>query len=543
MHEIITLQLGQRSNYLATHFWNTQESYFTYSGDDQSPVDHDVHFRPGVGADGSETFTPRTLIYDLKGAFGSLRKINALYEMQEEKGMPQGLWDGPTIVQKQPAIEESPYQTSLNDSTEPSILTPESVRYWSDFNRVFYHPRSIVQLMEYELHSSLMPFERWDVGEDLFSTLDKEHDLVDRDLRPFAEECDQLQGIQMMTGVDDAWGGFSARYLDRIRDEFGKTSTWVWGLEDGKRLDREKRLTKLANIARTLRDVSSQASVYVPIADPVPCAPSYVSLDGRSEWQSTSLISTAVESLTLPSRLKRANGTRPSLAEMGTALNFNGNQNIARLELSIVKPDAGGDAGSDSDGGALDRRMAPKPAHTFASHGGEGEGEHESRHANARLTEFDMDLHPLIVDSKDDNQGSRQKKRRTFTRVEVFRGGAGGGFDTNARIDGSDLRTGRHQRQSGDPIVQRYRSLLSYPLLDSFPPVLSTRDQDHSRPAVDVHAGLSTDSSIAHHIRSVRRSVGRGVGVEEREALANELGAMAEAYDEGWSSGSDEDDD
>lgn len=24
MHEIISLQLGQSSNYLATHFWNTQ---------------------------------------------------------------------------------------------------------------------------------------------------------------------------------------------------------------------------------------------------------------------------------------------------------------------------------------------------------------------------------------------------------------------------------------------------------------------------------------------------------------------------------------
>jgi hypothetical protein len=24
MHEIITLQLGQRSNYIATHFWNLQ---------------------------------------------------------------------------------------------------------------------------------------------------------------------------------------------------------------------------------------------------------------------------------------------------------------------------------------------------------------------------------------------------------------------------------------------------------------------------------------------------------------------------------------
>jgi hypothetical protein len=92
MHEIITLQLGQRSNYLATHFWNTQESYFTYNADEESLVDHDIHFRPGVGADGTETFTPRTVIYDLKGGFGTLRKINALYDLQEEGGVPQGLW-------------------------------------------------------------------------------------------------------------------------------------------------------------------------------------------------------------------------------------------------------------------------------------------------------------------------------------------------------------------------------------------------------------------------------------------------------------------
>ncbi len=45
----------------------------------------------GIGAAGAETFTPRTVIYDLKGGFGSLRKINALYELQEE-GVPQALW-------------------------------------------------------------------------------------------------------------------------------------------------------------------------------------------------------------------------------------------------------------------------------------------------------------------------------------------------------------------------------------------------------------------------------------------------------------------
>lgn len=70
---------------------HSQESYFTYSSDEESLVDHDIHFRPGIGADGTETFTPRTLIYDLKGGFGSLRKINALYEI-EEPVVQHGVW-------------------------------------------------------------------------------------------------------------------------------------------------------------------------------------------------------------------------------------------------------------------------------------------------------------------------------------------------------------------------------------------------------------------------------------------------------------------
>lgn len=116
MHEIITLQLGQQSNYLATHFWNTQvhfipapvnnimrslqtiqESYFTYSESDEPLIDHDVHFRPGLSPDGkTETFMPRTVIYDLKGAFGSMKKINALYEIEGEEPDPTQLDLNPT---------------------------------------------------------------------------------------------------------------------------------------------------------------------------------------------------------------------------------------------------------------------------------------------------------------------------------------------------------------------------------------------------------------------------------------------------------------
>ncbi|XDG01148.1 hypothetical protein ABKA04_000763 [Annulohypoxylon sp. FPYF3050] len=224
MREIITLQLGQQSNYLANHFWNAQESYFTYGADEESPVDHDVHFRPGVGSDGTETFMPRTVIYDLKGGFGTLRKINSLYEIDGDPSS-SSLWSGQTVIQRQQPIEASAYQESLDTGQATAELTTSTVRYWSDFNRVFYHPKSIIQLSEYELNSTVMPFEKWHMGEELFGSLDKEHDLLDRDLRPFVEEADQMQGVQIMTGIDDAWGGVYSSNLGNITDllnVFGK---------------------------------------------------------------------------------------------------------------------------------------------------------------------------------------------------------------------------------------------------------------------------------------------------------------------------------
>jgi hypothetical protein len=146
--------------------------------------------------------------------------------------------DGTPARQLQQPIEPSEYQKSLELGLPTRQLGAADVRYWSDFNRVFYHPRSIVQLSEYELNSQLMPFESWSAGEDLFQSLDKEFDLLDRDIRSFTEECDQMQGFQIFSGADDAWGGFAARYLDTLRDEYGKTSIWVWGIEDQSRTTR-----------------------------------------------------------------------------------------------------------------------------------------------------------------------------------------------------------------------------------------------------------------------------------------------------------------
>jgi len=48
MREILYVQAGNLANYVGTHFWNTQESYFTYAEDEEEAlVVHDTSFREG----------------------------------------------------------------------------------------------------------------------------------------------------------------------------------------------------------------------------------------------------------------------------------------------------------------------------------------------------------------------------------------------------------------------------------------------------------------------------------------------------------------
>ncbi|KAJ5746983.1 uncharacterized protein N7511_008679 [Penicillium nucicola] len=495
MHEIVTLQLGQRANYLATHFWNLQESYFTYNESEESNVDHDVHFRPGVGADSSETYTPRTVIYDLKGGFGTLRKNNALYELSEDYNAGQGLWDGQEIVQRQTPIQPSEYQRSLDLGTQAPRLTSESVRYWSDYNRVFYHPRSIVQLNEYELNSQTMPFEDWNVGEDLFHNLDKEHDLIDRDVRPLLEECDQLRALQLFSGSDDAWGGFAARYVERLKDEYGKKSIWVWAIEDGTRTQRHHQFKKDTNKARSLYSISPQVSLYAPIIDLPHKLPSYLNVDRQSEWQKAALIASAIETVTLPSRLRPYQHFEASLA------GEDGTHTIFELQTSINKI-------NDS--------------HTKTSSNEEG--------SSKAQTEFDIDF---AYDGE--HQGAH-----IFNQVQVTRG-------TELEQEGkpTDERDVGHLRKlrlyNSEAMLQSYHTPLSLPMLDSFPHDMFPTPKAGT--GIDVFSALTASTRTAHSIKALSATAARMVSVDEREDMINGLGEIREFYETGWSSGSDDEDD
>lgn len=91
---------------------------------------------------------------------------------------------------------------------------------------------------------------------------------------------------------------------------------------------------------------------------------------------------------------------------------------------------------------------------------------------------------------------------------------------------------------TANPPPPRYYTPLAFPLLDSFPGIVSQiSSPSHS---VAVHSSLATSTKISLRLKGLQELVCKMVSVEERENFSNGLGNLREAYEEGWDSGSDD---
>jgi len=285
---------------------------------------------------------------------------------------------------------------------------------------------------------------------------------------------------------------------------------------------------KLSNNARSVSEIASQASLFIPITMPSTMLPSYVMLDPHSQWHVSGLLATALESMTLPSRLK---ATRETLDQLASALNVNGNQNIAKLRMSIdQKVGLSGHHRSGRLEVRAENRDMRVPSQERSNIIDNGPDEND-------LTTFDMDFFP--TETVEQNRGRRSiKKPHVFGQAENYRGDEDP-QDEKANEEDEGYERAR-RRAAGLPVVHKSRISLSFPLLDSFPHIFA---QTRPSQALSVYTSLCTDTTVALRIKNLQQIVGRAIGIDEREALSNSLGEIAEAYEEGWDSGTDEDDD
>ena len=373
-----------------------------------------------------------------------------------------------------------------------------------------------MQLNEYELNSQLMPFEKWQTGEELFANLDREHDLLDRDLRPFLEECDQLQALQIFAGIDDAWGGFTARYLERISDELGKGCRWVFGLQNGQQSTRERQMLRLANTAQSICGIDSSASVHIPISSVPISSPGYLSFEASSPWHTSALEAAFVESIIVPARLRSSESARASYDQLETTLNNDGNRRLAAAAMDVDDPaNVQNDAELD---GQHDTRMT----------NGITNGHHESEEPSPDIVMF-----PNMMGNV--NTGGRRLGRRphVFSKIESLRGH----WKPTSEIESSNADS--RDRFGDGPRTTAYQSQLLFPVLPSYPPIFRFHGQPQK---LAIKAALSTSTAVADQIRALENSARRLVGVDEREALCDGLSSIAQEYEEGWDGSDDSDD-
>ncbi len=81
------------------------------------------------------------------------------------------------------------------------------------------------------------------------------------------------------------------------------------------------------------------ASMYIPLSLPPTQLPQYVHLDRNSQWHTSALLSAALESATLPTRLRHDTQERGFVDDLEAALNVNGKQRVAQLQCSILDPE------------------------------------------------------------------------------------------------------------------------------------------------------------------------------------------------------------
>ncbi|RLV94964.1 Protein DML1 [Spathaspora sp. JA1] len=288
MGEIITVSLSQFSGHVTTHLYNAQEALIPYKPNIKLTHDLSTFLLRTPPGSGGVTYTPRALIYDLRGGFGALNK----YEYHET------ITSLTSHVQiNSNPIPKSEYQIKL-DSGEPlTKLTTNNTKYWSDYNRLIYSPKSLHSISSYEYDTKQghhyryprMSFDTFDKGVEDFK-----ESFEDDEFRHFLEKCDLFTGLQVFTDLESGWAGYTSQWLTEITDEyFNKVDVWTFAQTST--ADNNTKAGVSLNRIKGVVELYKSSSLLFPMLEHVESP--LVQYDQESLWHRSALHSTFINSL------------------------------------------------------------------------------------------------------------------------------------------------------------------------------------------------------------------------------------------------------
>ena len=103
----ITLQLGNYSNYVASHIWNFQDSLLSEDVSEQNDVEDYATsnlYKVVEGPYGHQKRTPRTVLLDLRENMVGLDTDNGV---ASSESIPQSMWGGAVKTVERPESKHS----------------------------------------------------------------------------------------------------------------------------------------------------------------------------------------------------------------------------------------------------------------------------------------------------------------------------------------------------------------------------------------------------------------------------------------------------
>ncbi|XP_041932515.1 protein misato homolog 1 [Alosa sapidissima] len=354
--EVITLQLGHYSNFVGTHWWNLQDASLCYDLDGSpGELQSDVMFREGVTHGGQVTYTPRLIAMDLKGSLQTLRQEGILYETENHAGAFS--WKGQVVTHKHTLPTKNAFLQDLDKLDNEEILTEAdlhssqqaqysgaipiqtvnsslehskrvyslegNVRVWSDFLRLHLHPRTISVIHQYNHDGESDRLEAFGQGEALCKgpVLDE---LEDK-LHFFIEECDYLQGFQVLCDLSDGFSGLGSKVTELLQDSYGGRGILTWGLSPVSHANSTpvREHCHLLNCALGMIHMANHSSFFCPLTlrgglGPRPTATpdfTHLNYDPTLWYHSSSLLALALDTMTVSYRLRQHSNPMWQLAD------------------------------------------------------------------------------------------------------------------------------------------------------------------------------------------------------------------------------------
>jgi len=280
--------------------------------------------------------------------------------------------------------------------------------------------------------------------------------------------------------------------------------------------------------------LADTATLYLPLSKPQADLPKYITdFEAKSDWHTSALQSTSIESLTLPSRLQSDQTGRAKLDEFEATLTNGGQRRLAKLEMTISSEDFDPHANE-----VLKNHDDRAPTST--------NGENQTIHSdqdNILQLDIDMTYHPTVTTSSRLLSKQPPHQEKIFSQVQSLRGSFLPSQDIGS-INSSSHNRFLASGSINDTKLAVYQNQLLYPILSSFPSIL-TFDNKKIQPGkgrnVSIKSTLGTTSGMARDLR-VMEEIARGSRVllalngmgDEREGICNDLARLREDYEDGW---------